>query len=76
MKKVIPLLRASFPMFQAIRMTLIALAFAAALIGASSLTKGLWYQNYVDMGLYSAFIVWLSCETACGKCCGAKCRTR
>lgn len=59
-------------MLKALRMVVIALVFAAAIIGASWFTKGVWYQNYVDMGLYAAFTVWLSCEAACGRCCGIR----
>ena len=57
-------------MLKALRMIGVALVFAAAIIGASWGTKGLWYQDYVDMGIYAAFAVWLSCEAACGGCCG------
>lgn len=57
-------------MLQAFRVLVIALAFAAAIIGASWVTKGLGYQNYVDMGLYAALIVWLGCEAAWVRCSG------
>lgn len=56
-------------MIKALRMMLIAVVFAAAMIGASWSSKGLWCENYVDMGIYAAFTVWLSCEAACGTFC-------
>ena len=59
-------------MLKALRMVVIALVFAAAMIGASWWTKGLWYANYIDMSVYVAFTVWLSCEAACGGCCGLR----
>jgi hypothetical protein len=49
-------------------MIAVAVIFAISIIGASWATKGLWYEDWVDAGIYLALIVWMGFEGACGSC--------